>query len=443
MRFYFSRLILIMIIGISFTGYVFAQEIKKLSLEESIQIGLENSRGIHTAKMKVVSADAKIDEVNSQRLPSLNFDATYTRLSEIDPYSIDTPFGTFDLTQNISNNYSFQLTLSQPVFTGFRLSSTHKIAELSSLASREDLSQAEQELVLNIKNSYWTLFKANKIKEVVDENVEQIKAHLKDGENLFDQGLATRNDVLKVRVQLAEAQLRQIDAQNAVKLAMTNLANIIEIPLTTEIQVQDTVTEKLETIEDMEILKEKAAGNRPELKAMEYRVEASQTGINVAQSGWFPQIYLNGNYHYDNPNQRYFPSEKKFQDSWDVNVTLSFDIWNWNKTGSQTEQAEADFEQAKDSYKLLKDAVTLQVTQSYLILTQAKEKLSVSKFSVEQAEENYRVTSELFKQGLILNSELLDVEVALLQAKTNYVQTLVDYKLAKANLERATGEKNL
>jgi outer membrane protein TolC len=91
----------------------------------------------------------------------------------------------------------------------------------------------------------------------------------------------------------------------------------------------------------------------------------------------------------------------------------------------------------------LKDAVTLQVTQSYLNLVRAEKKLTVSETSVEQAEENYRVASELYKQGLILNSDLLDVEVALLQTRTNHVQTLVDYELAKANLERATGEKNL
>ena len=150
-----------------------------------------------------------------------------------------------------------------------------------------------------------------------------------------------------------------------------------------------------------------------------------------------------GNYNYSNPNNRYFPVEKKFKDSWDVSVSLSFDLWNWNKTGSETTQAEAEFEQAKDGYKILKDAVTLQVTQNYLTLGQAKEKLIVSKTSVEQAEENYRVASELFKQGLMTNSDLLDVEVALLQTKTNNVQTIVDYEIAKANLERATGEKSL
>ncbi len=421
----------------------FAQDQVKLTLEESIQTGLQNSKRINSSKMKIQGADAKVREINSSRLPSLSLNATYTRLSNIDPFSISTPFGDFDLTQNINNNYNFKLSLQQPIFTGFKLKSAYDIAEYNSMAVKEEYSQTEQDLILDIKTAYWNLYKANKIKKVVDENVEQIKAHEKDAENLFNQGLATNSDLLKVKVQLAEAQLRQIDAKNAVKLTMTNLSNIIELPLTTEIEVSEELPAESDGIDSLENLTAMALDNRPELKAMSYRVKASETGIDYAQSGWFPQIYLVGNYNYSNPNSRYFPVEEKFKDSWDVSVSLSFDLWNWNKTGNQTTQAEAEFEQAKDGYKILKDAVTLQVTQNYLNLEQAKEKLVVSQTSVEQAEENYRVASELFKQGLMTNSDLLDVEVALLQTKTNNVQTIVDYEIAKANLERATGEKTL
>ncbi len=421
----------------------FAQDKVTLTLDQSIQTGLQNSRRINSSKMKIKSADAKVSEINSSRLPSLSFNGSYTRLSNIDPFSISTPFGDFDLTQNINNNYNLKLSLQQPIFTGFKLKSAYEIAEFNSMAVKEEYSQTEQQLILDIKTAYWNLYKANKIKKVVDENVDQIKAHLKDAENLFNQGLATNSDLLKVKVQLAEAQLRQIDAKNAVKLAMTNLSNIIELPLTTEIEVSEELPAETDGIDSLENLTAMALDNRPELKAMSYRVKASETGIDLAQSGWFPQVYLVGDYYYSNPNSRYFPVEKKFKDSWDVSVSLSFDIWNWNKTGNQTTEAEADFEQAKDGYKILKDAVTLQVTQNYLNLEQAKEKLVVSKTSVEQAEENYRVASELFKQGLMTNSDLLDVEVALLQTKSNNVQTIVDYEIAKANLERATGEKSL
>ncbi len=420
-----------------------AQEKVQLNLEESIKIGLENSRRINSSKMNVQKSEAKVKEITSERLPSLSFGASYTRLSSIDPFAISTPFGNFNLTQDINNNYNFKLSLRQPVFTGFKLKSAQEIAEFNSMAVKEEYTQAEQDLILDIKNAYWNLYKANKIKKVVDENVEQIKAHVKDAENLYNEGLATNSDLLKVKVQLAEAQLRQIDAMNAVQLAMTNLSNIIELPLTTEIEVAEDLPIQNQTVDGLDELKAKAWENRPELKAMDYRVKASETGIDLAQSSWYPQVFLTGNYYYSNPNTRYFPVEAKFKDSWDVSVGLSFDLWNWNKTGHQTTQAEADFEIAKDSYKILKDAVTLQVTQNYLNLNQAKEKLVVSQTSVEQAEENYRVASELFKQGLILNSDLLDVEVALLQTKTSNVQTIVDYEIAKARLERAIGKRSL
>jgi outer membrane protein TolC len=129
-----------------------------------------------------------------------------------------------------------------------------------------------------------------------------------------------------------------------------------------------------------------------------------------------------------------------FKDSWDISVSASFDIWNWGTTIHQTQQAQAQYEQARDGLDLLKDGITLEVTQSYLNLKQASEKISVAKQAVEQAEENYRVTHDKFKLGLASNSDLIDAEVAQLQAKTNYTQTLVDFELAQAKLVKSLGK---
>lgn len=433
-----TKIFVIVLMVFGFTA-LHAQDVKKLSLEESIKIGFENSKQLHTYESRMNSAEARLSEINAGRLPSLNFNATYTRLSKIDPFTLSTPFGSFDLSPNINNSYNFKLGLQQPLFTGFRLKSSSEIAEYSTFASKESYRKEEQNLEYNIKNAYWGLFKAQKIKEVIDENVEQIKAHLKDVENFYKAGLATNNDVLKIQVQLAEAQLRQIDIKNSVQLAMVNLNNVIGIPLSTKTEITDEINRTESINNSLDELTISAIQNRPDIKATDYLVKASETGITLAQSGWFPQVYLAGNYYYSNPNQRYFPVEEKFKSNWDVSVMLSFDLWNWGKTSHQTTQAEMQFEESKDMQKILKDAVILEVTQSYLNLLQSKEKLSVSEFSVKQAEENYRVSSELFKQGLTLNSELLDAEVALLQAKTNYVQTMVDLELAKANLEKSVG----
>jgi len=415
-----------------------------LSLNEALKIGIENSEELHSSNARVVSAEARIGEVNADRLPSLTFNASYTRLSEIDPFTINAgPLGSFEISSSIPDNYNLQLSLKQPVFTGFRLSSSSRMAEYNFNAAKEEFTGDEHQLILDIKSAYWGLFKANKIKEVVDENVQQVNAHLTDVKNMFEEGLVTRNDMLKVEVQLAEAKLRQIDADNAVRLSKINLNSIVGLPVNADVQTVDNIELQMQPVKNFEQLLETAYDKRPELRAMDYRVKASETGITAAQSGWYPQLYLFGNYNYARPNQRIFPVQDKFKDTWDVGVQLSFNLWNWNKTGNQTTQAEMQYEQTKDTYKSLKDAVALDISSNYLNLVKARERLSVSESSVEQAQENYKVTNDLFKQGLTLNSELIDAEVALLTARTNHVQSLVDYELAKASLERSIGEMEL
>jgi outer membrane protein len=434
------RIILLVMLGISISLSGYAQDKKKMTVEESVKVGLENSNFLHSSKMNMKYAEAKSKEVNTFRLPSLTFGASYTRLSEVDPFSVSTPFGKFNISPAIFNNYNFKVTLQQPLFTGFKLESNSKMADLSYKASKEDFNSDKNELIYNIKKAYWGLFQANQIKKVTEENVAQVQAHLTDVKNLFDQGLATKNDVLKVQVQLGEAQLRLIDSKNAVQLANINLDNILGISLSTEIEPVNNIEKRSKDVSDLSNLLDKAYSVRPELKSMDYRVKASETGITAAKSDWWPQLYLTGNYYYSRPNQRILPTQDKFNATWDISVSMSFNLWNWGATSDRTDAAEAQFEQAKDGYKVLKDRVTLEVTANYLNINKSEEKMTVSEQSVKQAEENYKVTDEKFKNGLALNSDLLDAEVALLQAKTNYIQSVVDYELALAQLKKSIGE---
>ena len=422
---------------------VLAQDIKKLSVDESVRIGLENSHSLHSSKEKVKNAQARLSELKTNLLPSLKLSGVYTRLSPIDPYIFNTPFGAINLAPNIVNNYSAKLTLQQPLFTGFKLLSSVDMADYNTSAQKQDYTKDEHDLIYNIKNAYWTLFRANQLKTVVDENVNQIKAHLADINNMFDQGLATKNDVLKVQVQLGDVSIKQIDANNNVLLSMINLDNVMGLPLTTQIELIEQINPNLETVNNLEIYLDKAYQYRPELIGMDFRIKAGESGVTLAKSGWWPQLFLVGDYLSARPNQRIFPSADKFNETWDVSLSVSWDLWNWGATGHQTDQAQTQVEQAKDSYKTVRDNITLEVTQTYLNILQAKEKMIVADKNVSQAEENYRVTDEKFKNGLTLNSELLDAEVALLTVKTNFVQSQVDYELAKAQLEKSSGESSL
>ena len=439
---YMSKLLILF--SIMFSMQLFAQEQKSLTLEQSLQIGLQNSKQIHASLMKVRIANAQASEANTSRLPSLNFGASYTRLSDIPPFSVNTPFGNFVLSPSILDNYNLKLSLQQPLFTGFKLQSSYDAAKLNASAADQDYTKDEQDLFLNIKNAYWTLYKAIKIKKVLDEDIQTVNAHLEDVQNFFKQGLATQNDVLKVQVQLSQVQLQQIDAMNGVRLAMLNLNNVIGLPLSTEIKLHDSVSVddlNNQMNKSIDQFVEEAMKNRPELKAMKLRVDATGKGVTAAKGDWYPQVFLSGEYDYAKPNQRLLPTQNKFYGTWNVSVGVSYSLWNWGATIDKTQQAEAGLEQAKDNLNLLKDAVTLDVNQSYYNLVKSREKITVARQTVKQAEENYRITDEKFKQGLTLNSELLDAEVALTQARTDYVQALADYELSIAKMDRAIGIK--
>jgi len=435
-----KRLYLVLTLTVLALSGLAAQE-KELSLDECIKIGLEKNTNLHSSKQKVLFAEYKLKEANSQRLPSLKFNAGYTRLSSIDPFAITIPPNyKVSISPNIVDTYSLKLTLQQPLFTGFRLSGNSDLSEYNYQASIQDLSKDQIELVLNIKTAYWTLFKAIKIKEAIDKNVLQIQSHIQDIQNLFKQGMATKNDLLKVQVQLSDAQIRQMDAVNNIRMAELNLNNIIQLPLTIKPKIDQIVSKETIDIKEIDYYTEAAEKTRPELKAVDLRIKAGESAITVAKSGWYPQVFLVGNYNYSNPNQRIFPQQNKFKDTWDVGVNLSWDIWNWGTASHQTGEASAQLEQTKDQLKSTRDLITLEVTQNYLTMLQNKDKIIAAQSSVEQAEENYRLTADKFKEGLALNSDLLDAETSLLQANTNYIQSIADFNISKAKLEKAIGQ---
>ncbi len=422
-----------------------SQQVIDLSLENALQIGYEKSKGLHASMMKVQYADAKSGEINTLLLPTLKFGGAYTRLSDIPPFEVTIPLpppapSHFVLAPTVVNNYNLRLTLQQPLFTGGQIQGAVNAADYSAQASQKDFEKDKSDLVFNIKQAYWNLSKALALEKVVDENVDEIGAHVKDAQSWQAQGLITANDVLKVQVQLSEAKLRQIDARNAVQLARIALNNIIGIPLGTQVRLTTTLDHQLKVFGSLSDLVQQALDHRSDLSAMDYRVKAGESGVTQANSNWFPQVYLTGDYYYNRPNQRYQPTIDAFKDSWDFGVAMSFDIWNWGSAIHKADEAKAQLAQAQDARAQMKDVITLDVTNNYLNLQRTTERISVAQEGVKQAEENYRITDNKFKQGLSVNTDLLDAEVALLQAKTEYTQALTDFEIAEASLERAIGE---
>ncbi len=420
---------------------------RPLSLEEALAAGIERSPGLHASRLELEAASARSREIAAGRLPSVKLGGGYTRLSEVPDFQVTLPISPNPIvvSQSYFDNFNLRLGIQQPLFTGFRLQAGEGSARLLEAAAGQDLEKSRAELAFAVKSAYWGLARAREFETVIDENVRQVGEHLKDVRAFFDQGLATRNDVLRTELELSNAEILKIDARNAAEIALTALASLIGLPPGSDVDLTTTVESRASRLppeagEGGADPIERALANRPEIKSAELRIKASQMGVKAARSGFFPQVYLSGNYYYLRPNPRILPSLDRFKGTWDLGVSVSFDVWNWGQTKLQAEQAEARLGQAREARKALEDQAVLEVTQCRLSLARAGEKVRVAGQAVGQAEENLRVTKERFKQGVALSSDVLDAEMALLQAKLGRTQAEIDRVLAQARLEKALGD---
>ena len=432
---------LIILTLISAAG-LFAQS-TKLTLSESLEIGMKNSKELKISHSKLVSSSAQVTSANSQLLPQLGFSAGYMRLSDIPPFEVSLPIlpKPIQISPVILDNYSLKLSLQQPLFTGFRLTSLKNMAQLNYKATELDFNSDKNDEALKIQSAFWNYYKAQQNDKVLEENLQQIKQHLDDTKNFAANGLATQNDVLKIEVQYSSTQLQKIEADNMLDIARMTFNQAIGLPLDsqTDIEAGDLSTTKINY--NLKDLFNEARRSRNELKSLQYRVEASAKNVTASQSTWFPSLYLISDYYYSKPNQRYLPAVDEFKNTWDVGVQLSWSLWNWGYTSSQTTIAEQNKIQAETSLSQLKDAVEIEVYQNYLTFKRSYDKVNVSKLGVEQAEENYRMIKDKYNSQVASSTDLIDAETALLAAKTNYVNSLVDYEIAKVRLDKSVGKK--
>jgi outer membrane protein TolC len=415
----------------------------KFTLEESLQLGLKNSKNLKISKSKILGSEAKITETTSQLLPRLSFNAGYTRLSDVPPFEVKLPIfpAPVKIQDVVLNNYSFKVSMQQPLFTGFRLLSLKSASEKFRDAFAADYDKDANEEAFNIINAYWNYFKAQKLKDYLDENLKQVEAHLTDTKNFLANDLVTKNDLLKLDVQYASLKLKQIEAENSLNTSRALFNKVLGLPISDQTEIESRDPKLENTVYNYDSLLTSALQSRFELLALDYRVQAGSENVNAAASGWYPSIFLFSDYYYNRPNQRIMPTLDRFKDTWDAGVTLSWDIWNWGYNSSQVEQARQNLNQLNTNKELLKENIEVEVYNNFMALNAARNKIEVAKTGLAQADENYRGINEKYNVQYATSTDLIDAETSRLQSQTDLINSLVDYETALARLLKSVGKK--
>jgi len=416
---------------------------KKLSLSKSLEIGLLNSREIKIAKSELEYSLASIDEITSQMLPQLSFNASYTRFSDVPPFEVNVPvFPTpIKIQDAILNNYNLKMSLQQPIFTGFRLSSLKSSANLNAKASELEHIESYNNKAMAISEAFWNFYRSQIKVNLLKESLSSLNNHLRDTQKFMENGLATKNDVLKIKVRAASLETNLIDAKNLMKIAQSVLNKELGFDTNTDTRIDAENHFIQMDFETLEELQNESLNSRAELRSLDLRRQAGKNSIIAENSTWYPQIFAFGNFYYSNPNQRILPIENKFNDTWDVGIALQWNLWDWGNTSAKSQKASQRVKQLENNLELLIDAIKIDVYKNYLTANSSIQKVKVNELAVESSIENYRITEEKYKQQLATSSELIDAEVDVLSAKTNLTNAQVEMELAKLRLKKAIGRK--
>lgn len=414
---------------------------KILTLKESLNIGLGESKDIKIAQSLLNQSIYEVSEYSGYLLPKLSFGASYTKLSNIDPFKISVPFSPLPIKiqDAILDNYNFKLSLKQPLFTGFKLSSLKEAATNKFNANKYELTAEKNKTAFNIITAYYNYYKAIKLLKIAEDNVIKLKEHYNNTKNFVDNGLATTNDLLKIEVQYNNALLNKINFNNNKEIAKANFNKAINLNINanTEIDTSEIIIEEPKIDYEKDLIF--ALNERAELKSAEFKVNAADNYITAAKSNFYPSIYLMGNYYYNRPNQRLMPLKDEFKDTWDLSISLTWDIWDWGINSALAEQSKELKEQIILKQNILKDNITQEVYSNYLKVISEYTKIKVSRFAFLSAKENFRISEEKYLQQLLTSTDLLDAETNLTEAEINLVNTLVDYQLALTAYKKSLG----
>ncbi len=335
----------------------------------------------------------------------------------------------------IDNSYSNSVRAEMPLYTGGRLSGAIKSAKAGYKSALVGVQKSYNDMRSTVTNGYFMVLQADDMQVLSRESVERLAEHLKNVKAQYDVGVVAKVDVLRSEVELANAQQNLIKAENAYKIAEANFNKIIGLPLATNLFLEDTLN-YTPYDKDLEYCLDYAAKNRPELEQAKQGVEAARGQVKQARAGYQPQIGAFASQSWGT-SDGHWPADE--EENWAVGVTVNMTIFDTGVTRAKSHAAEANYFSAQESYRDTVDAVMLDVRSQYLNLREAEKRISTTEVAVSQAEEDYRIAQLRYQAGVGTNTDVLDAQVALTDAQTNYLQSVYDYNISKTNLETAIG----
>jgi len=396
-----------------------------LDLQRCIAIALVKQPRIQAAAGAIMAGESRVGQSRSGFYPQLSGSAGYSRTDPTSTSAIS--------AGQVYDSYSSSLSLSQNLYDFGKTATQVKIQELNRDSSRSDLDSVITQVTFAVKQAYFGLLQAGRNRDVSREVVGQFQQHLERAKAFFEVGTKPKFDVTKADVDLSNAKLNLLKAENAFRLGQVTLSNTMGMPEAPDYEIVDQLPFQRVTI-DLEEVTRKAYERRPDLKAIAVKRKSQEQSIELARKGYYPTVSGSASYGWGGGN---FPLDQ----GWSVGAQLSVPLFSGFLTKYQVEEARANLDVLAANEALIRQTIYQEVKQAWLNLQEAADRIATAELSVRQATENLDLANGRYTYGVGNPIEVTDALVSVSNAKTAHIAALYDYRLAQASLEKAAGEK--
>lgn len=399
-----------------------------MTLDKCIELALGNNPQINAAFHDILASDARIKQVWANYFPQLSWQTGYTKIKQLQLSDA--------LGRNLTFNYYIlgQVTLQQMLYDFGVTQNQATIKRLDYEAYKTTLSATINDVIYQTKDAYYNLLFAFENRRVAEDTVKKFEMFYNQAKAFYEIGMNPKVDVTIAEVNLSNAKLQLIQADNAVNLAVAKLNNVMGVPFIDKYNVQERL--KYQPV-DVTFNKsvEIARDARPELKLAELKVESANQTMKLVKKSYFPTLSVEGQY------QR---GGKSWNSNYGYNIGgyLNFPTINGMLIKNEIKEARYLYDKEIANAKNTQNSIYLEIQNAYLTLEEKKNQMPVAILGVKQAKENYELSYGRYRVGEASPTELKDAQINYQQAQLTYYNALYQYNSSKAALEKAIG-KNL
>ncbi|MCA9741513.1 TolC family protein [candidate division KSB1 bacterium] len=456
---------------------VLAQQIHTLTLDQSLEIALGRSYDARRLEQSLINSRMSLRAVRLGFKSNAQFDlvrAPYVfrgEQSTIDPLrgiTVFTRTETFNLTGRLSVNQPISFTdgtlslvgtmdrldqtgtidrleyspdlriqYSQPLFTLNRLKTGLRRAELNLESTVQAYTRSALELEFSVTSNFYQLYRSQRQVEIDREQVEQSENAFRIATLKQQAGLLPEVEVLRLEVDLANAQNTAESSQASLEQAEDQFKNLIGLSINDSVRVI-TALEYAPVEVTLEKAMREALDRRTELREDEINIELSQINIKEVDTNKEIRGQLSLSLGIFNRDETLDAAFRDFDNNRGINVSMSVPLWDWGKNSAEVQAARANLESNRLTQQNRVNVITQEIRAAVRNLHSAQKRVDITKRSEELAQKSYRISLLRFENGDISSQDLALEQNRYTQARINYLIAIIDYKQSLADLRRKT-----